>query len=175
MPYFSIQNFKAGLDTRRSELTSVPGALLVAENGHINSGGTFEKRKAFVNTQTLPAGTFGLQPVTKGVVVFGSAINVMVTSPVIYQQLVHPDGVTAMTGIVASTSYGDATWAVAEFADGNVFEYYNGVLVSDFYAGLIWSGGMTSYDLALNLARGINKSTNYTSTLPTLPTVLTFT
>jgi len=67
-----LSNFKYGLDTRRSELSSVPGTLLVAENGHINAGGQFEKRKAFPNLGSLTLVTFGLQETEAGLVVFGS-------------------------------------------------------------------------------------------------------
>ena len=49
MSYIKIESFKPGLDTRRSELTSLPGTLEVCENAHINPGGEIEKRKAFVS------------------------------------------------------------------------------------------------------------------------------
>lgn len=75
MAYTIPQNFKQGLDTRRSELTSVPGCLVTCENGHVNQGGEIEKRKAFVKT-ILPEDTFGLEAVSTGLVVFGSVARV---------------------------------------------------------------------------------------------------
>jgi len=68
-----LSNFKYGLDTRRSELSSQPGVLQVAQDGHINAGGQFEKRKAFVRDNVgFPSITFGLQDTDQGLVTFGS-------------------------------------------------------------------------------------------------------
>jgi hypothetical protein len=71
--YVTLQNFKYGLDGRKSELSSVPGTLLQCINGHINSGGEVEQRKTFAK-QTNPFGgvTFGLQDTDSGLVTFGS-------------------------------------------------------------------------------------------------------
>jgi hypothetical protein len=74
MPYISINNFKYGLDTRRSELSSVPGSLMTLNNAHINQGGEIEKRKAFVN-YPLPAATYGMLATQSTVYVFGSVTN----------------------------------------------------------------------------------------------------
>lgn len=76
----SIGNFKFGLDARKSELTSVPGTLVQAENGHINEGAEFEKRKAFVLQGTLPHGCFGLQETADHVYTFGSATTSIATT-----------------------------------------------------------------------------------------------
>jgi len=67
-----IQNFKFGLDSRRSELTSVPGTLLRAVDCHINQGGEIEKRKSFVKW-SQPAYTFGALATLGGIYTFGSA------------------------------------------------------------------------------------------------------
>lgn len=79
MAYTILQNFKQGLDTRRSELTSVPGCLVTCENGHVNQGGEIEKRKAYVKT-LLPEDTFGLEAVSTGLVVFGSVARAHTTA-----------------------------------------------------------------------------------------------
>jgi len=71
MPYIAITNFKYGLDTRRSQLSSQPGTLLVLNNAHITEGGQIEKRKAFVKT-TMPASTYGLQQTSTTIYKFGS-------------------------------------------------------------------------------------------------------
>jgi hypothetical protein len=73
MDHLTLANFKFGLDTRRSELTSNPGSLVTADNGHINQGAQFEKRKAFVLLGQLPANCFGLQETPNGLMTFGSA------------------------------------------------------------------------------------------------------
>ncbi len=254
MPDFSIQNFKAGLDTRRSELTSVAGALLAAENGHINSGGVFEKRKAFVPSG-LPSAVYGLDGNDSGLYVFGSrevqwtieSISVtanvvlciiyagpsgvlpqtgesvtisgtanfngtfvltaggtfltwnvtgsaptettgtaalVLPSTVVFQQLLHPDGTTQMTGVVGSVMFGSFPWVIASFADGSVLEFYNGVFVDDFYAGLIWSGSPNIFTVENVLANIINGTTQvngqpqknypYVAGVTPLPFSLTF-
>jgi len=69
-----LENFKYGLDSRRDALSLVPGTLLTAQDGHINPGGQFEKRKAFVRDATgaYPNYSFGLQDTDSGLITFGS-------------------------------------------------------------------------------------------------------
>lgn len=81
MPYLTIENFKYGLDTRRSELTSQAGVLVKCENAHVNQGGEVTKRKAFVKKTGFiildtngDQGLFGLETTSGGLVVFGSAL-----------------------------------------------------------------------------------------------------
>lgn len=72
MPYFLIQDFSHGLDTRKSAATLPPGALRYANNVHVTRGGELEKRKAFVPIQTLPAGSVGLASDRDNLLVFGN-------------------------------------------------------------------------------------------------------
>ena len=69
MPYVLVEDFKAGIDTRRTSVTSVPGSLYGLNdagvagltNAHITRGGEIEKRRAFKLWATLPTGeTYGL-------------------------------------------------------------------------------------------------------------------
>lgn len=156
------KNFKGGLDTRNYFLNQPSGTLVQCDNGHITAGGEVEKRKAFVRT-ARPSSTFGAEPLDDSIVVFGSA-NVSVSAPFTYQRLQHPDGSTAMTSVVLSNQFGGNIWVAALFADGNTFEYYNGVLIADFHAGLAWSGSNTNANIALNLISLVNATDNYTAT-----------
>lgn len=78
MPYVIVENFKGGLDSRRSVLASAPGTLSKAQNVHISRGGELEKRKAFVavdagvdTEHTHPfEGTYGLESTNEGATVF---------------------------------------------------------------------------------------------------------
>lgn len=167
--YISHNNFRFGLDTRRSELSSVPGSLMEALDGHITQGGEFEKRKAFVKT-ALPANVYGFQPTSTGIYVFGTAatVNGLPTPPCLYQQLLHPKealglGAVAMSSIVASDQFNNLPIAVAKFADGNVYAYYNGVLITDFTDGLVDTFMTTNAQLAQNLVTAINNSVEYTA------------
>jgi hypothetical protein len=60
MPYFTITDFAAGLDLRRSSLTAPPGTLRKLLNAHVTPGGEIEKRFAFVPFATVPANSKGL-------------------------------------------------------------------------------------------------------------------
>ena len=73
MPYVLVEDFRAGLDTRRTVITSIPGSARTLTNCHISRGGEIEKRKAFVTYATLPAGTHGLASAGGQIYVFGSA------------------------------------------------------------------------------------------------------
>ena len=103
MPYILVEDFKAGLDTRRTNVTSVPGSLATLTNAHLTRGGEIEKRKAFVQLVTLPTDSDG-NPATVGlaagggqIYVFGSLPSASVTFPtgtpsnVNYVQLRHPE------------------------------------------------------------------------------------
>lgn len=132
MAYLLITDFIAGLDTRKSRFTSAPGSLRVARNVHLTRGGEVEVRKKFVPTYTLPAGqTKGVATVRGQIYVFGSAPGVVVPAGVIYQQLASPSG-AVLTKILSTDNFDGKIYAVAEFADGAIYHYYNGVRVTDW-------------------------------------------
>lgn len=60
MAYQLVENFAAGLDTRKSPLTSPAGTLTRMINATISPGGEIYKRRAFVKIADLPTNTFGL-------------------------------------------------------------------------------------------------------------------
>lgn len=60
MPYFTITDFAAGLDLRRSALTAPAGTLRKLTNCHVTPGGEIEKRFAFVPFFSVPANSKGL-------------------------------------------------------------------------------------------------------------------
>ena len=109
MPYILVEDFKGGLDTRRTNVTSVPGSLVTLKNAHLTRGGEIEKRKAFVQLATLPVDGSN-NPVTKGlaaaggqIYVFGSAASTDVTfatgtpTNINYVQLKHPENEARFT------------------------------------------------------------------------------
>ena len=53
---FTINDFKGGLDTRKTALTAPSGTLRILENAVLNQGGEIEKRLAFVPVCQLPPG-----------------------------------------------------------------------------------------------------------------------
>jgi hypothetical protein len=164
--YTAISNFRFGLDSRRSELSSAPGSLIEALNGQITQGGTFQKRKAFV-ASTMPSGCYGAQPTSNGVYTFGStATKANLPAPYVYQQITHPatDFYATINGVVCSTQYDDKPFIVASFTTGPNLAYYNGALVTDFTDGYVAAWMSTNQDVATNLVSAVNNSLQYTAT-----------
>ena len=87
MANVTFSNFKNGLDTRRSELTTQPGALLTLQDAHINEGAEIEKRFAFLKASYVPENSLSLEVTGEGVnpgylggtVVFGSGALIATT------------------------------------------------------------------------------------------------
>lgn len=134
MPYLHIENFEAGLDTRKTRYTAPPGTLRVLKNAHINRGKEIERRKAFAEIGTLPADTFGLHGVQDQLWTFGS-VTTPATLPatVEYQQLVDPNGGN-MTALLAAENFAGKIYAVAEFDNGYIQHFYDGAVVTDWNA-----------------------------------------
>ena len=71
MAYFTITDFAAGLDLRRSSLTAPAGTLRSLRNLHVTPGGEIEKRFAFVPFATVDPTSRGLVEVNQKLYVFG--------------------------------------------------------------------------------------------------------
>jgi len=143
MSYLHIEDFKSGLDTRRSVYTAPPGSLRVCKNAHITRGGEVEKRLAFASFADLSGAggaTYGIHAAQGSVWTFGSAaLAGTLAGGVRYQRLQHPDGVTAMTALLAADNFNGKIYVVAQFADDAVYHYYDGARVTawDSMAGTL--------------------------------------
>lgn len=145
MAILSLQSWLAGLDTRRSELTSSTEVLETLQDCHINQGAEIEKRKAFVpavgavlGNSAFSANVFGLET-GSSLYAFGSAASTAVTVPanVTYIQCTHPtDTSKSMTAILCSCEFGGEPFCVAQFGT-EVYWYLNGVVISASIAGQI--------------------------------------
>jgi hypothetical protein len=58
--YYEVKDFAAGIDVRKSAITSPAGTLRTLTNAHVTAGGEIEKRSAFVQRGTATPGSFGL-------------------------------------------------------------------------------------------------------------------
>ncbi len=128
MPYILVEDFKGGIDTRRTVVTSVPGSCVTLTNAHITRGGEIEKRRAFKLWATLPANTHGLAAGGGRVFVFGSdSITLASTLPssLSYVRFQHLDLSTAMTDILGLDFFGGNVYASAQFADGYISHYWD--------------------------------------------------
>lgn len=140
MPYILVEDFRGGLDTRRSNVTATPGTLVAIKNAHVTRGGEIEKRPAFVSLTTLPSNTKGLAAANGQIYVFGheaaSAVTFASTTPanVNYVRLEHPSG-TALTKVLATDFFNGQVYASAQFADGRIYHYFNGTRITDWFDG----------------------------------------
>lgn len=171
MSYFAIEDFRAGMDTRRMAVLSVPGSLLSLVNGHINRGGEIEKRLAFVPQITLPAGTFGLAAVGGTLYTFGSAESVTfpagTPSNMLYQRLQHPTG-AAMAKVLQVSAFAGFPYVIAQYDDGSIYHFYNGTRHSEFVeararASFTITGGTTggvSASASFIVTGGINSASD---------------
>lgn len=131
-----LKDFKGGLDTRRMAETLPGGSLILGRDGHVNRGGEFEQRPAFVEAYALPAGlTKGLSNNASGVYVFGSGAAPVMPKGVTYQRLQHPDSVTPLSRILAYDLYQTKIYVIAEFEDGTQYHFYDGAIVTDWQDG----------------------------------------
>jgi len=131
MAYLFIENFNAGLDSRKTWFTAPPGSLRQLNNAHINRGKEIEKRKAFVSLGALGAGTFGLHTAKGQPYVFGSVAQPALPYPLRYQQLTSPNG-GGMVALWSAQNFNGGIYAIAEFTDGSIHHFYKGQVVSDW-------------------------------------------
>jgi hypothetical protein len=131
-----IKDIRGGLDTRRLPETLTGGAAIKAQDGHVNRGGEFEQRAAFVDAYDLPAGlTVSIGAGVSGIYVFGSGAPPSMPRGVTYQQLQHPDGITPIVRVLSSDLFASKIYAVAEYGDGTIYHFYDGVRVTDWQDG----------------------------------------
>lgn len=169
MSYFAIEDFRAGMDTRRMPVLSVPGSLLSLVNGHINRGGEIEKRLAFVPQITMPANTFGLAAVGGTLYTFGSVESVTfpagTPSNMVYQRLQHPSG-QAMAKVLQVSAFAGRPYVIAQYEDGSIYHFYNGTRHAEFVeararASFLVTGGTaggTSATASFTITGGINSA-----------------
>lgn len=151
-----VREFTGGLDTRRLVETSRGGTLIRAVDGHINRGGEFEQRAAFVMTADLPAGTVGLAYTPAGLVVFGSAEAPPMPDGVAYQRLQHPDGAKALQTVTSFDLFKGKLFAIGVFEDGSTHAFYDGARVTTYPAGLAAGRFVRTYGGKMNMLSGSN-------------------
>jgi len=165
MAYIVVENFSAGLDTRRHPLTSKSGTLQTLSNAHISRGGEIEKRKSFdalnvsLDAEPFQFPLYGLQSTSEKVYTFtesksGDGVTVseapLGTNGVHVMYLKHPLYIfkdhepfdeyslfvyPEMDGIVSSTLYGGKTFVIAKWNNGEEIPFLDGKFISDFYIG----------------------------------------
>ena len=128
MASVQIEDFRAGLDRRKSIITAAPGTLVDGWNVHITRGGEIEKRLAFVPSQALPATSRGLASNSSSLFVFGPGPTPSFPPPYTYVTITHPTGRT-LVRIVGVTMFRGLPYVLAAYDDGTVLHFYNGTIV----------------------------------------------
>jgi len=132
MPYLVVEDFRNGMDRRRPRANGIPGSLWKAENCVISRGGDVQKAKKFVSQYSLPAGTFGMARVAGELYVFASTAKT-VPAGVQCQVLAAPS-TPNMTKILDVVTPASKAYVIAQYDDGNIHHFYDGVRVSDWDA-----------------------------------------
>ena len=131
---FSIDDFKLGLDTRKTPLTAPGGSLRVLENAVVNQGGEIQKRYAFVNVTTLPPDYLILFGQGTSLHAFG--VNTSTTIPqgtcpvpiVAHNLAAAPEQITELIDVEA---YADKFFVCGKGVSGTTYCWYDGVLVKE--------------------------------------------
>lgn len=163
MSYFAIEDFRAGMDTRRMPVLSVPGSLLELVNGHINRGGEVEKRLAFVPQITLPANTLGLSAVGGTLYTFGSVESVTfpagAPANLVYQRLTHPGG-AALARVLQVSAFSGKPYVIAQFDDGAIYHFYDGTRHAEF----VEARARASFNITGGTTVGVPATASFTVT-----------
>ncbi|WP_326898899.1 hypothetical protein [Bradyrhizobium sp.] len=81
----------------------------------------------------MPAGaTLGLACDNNSLYAFGSGAAPAMPRGVLYQRLQHPDGSTPLVRVRSFDLFAGKIYVVAEFGDGTLFHFYDGVRVTDW-------------------------------------------
>lgn len=142
MPYFLVQDFKLGLDSRRNELTSPAGSLIKCKNAHISRGGEIEKRNCFEKLCDLSPYLHGFDVSGDGLFVFcdisewpeNSELTYLNSAGVSVIQIAHPrydEGYASteweIDKVMWSTVFDGRLFSIVRFmstSDNNVKETY---------------------------------------------------
>jgi hypothetical protein len=169
MAALTITDFRYGMDRRRKRVAGVPGTLWLGKNCHISRGGDIERAKKFADTYDLSAlGTFGLCAVNQQIFVFGSGERSLDLPLAIgYQQLVAPNA-EAMTAILDAKPIDGKIYAIAQYADGNVYHFYDGDRVTDWDTLALEGGSLDTVAAALAEAISADLNVDATSAGPVI-------
>jgi hypothetical protein len=130
--YFTVNDFKFGMDRRRERVAGVPGTLWLGKNVHLSRGGDVQRAKKFVPTYTLPPNTFGMGQVRGQIYVFGSAAAPTLAVGLQYQRLQAADTSAAMVEVLDVDTFDGKFYVIARYANGEVHHFYNGARVTDW-------------------------------------------
>lgn len=128
--YYEIADFKQGVDVRKSALTAPAGTMRVLENADITPGGEIEKRAAFQQWAQAPGGSIGLCAVNTQVYTHLPGYGGVTPPTAGSVGIIGISPPTTLTSQLSFDVFNGYVYAVFQGADGNVYHFYNGGLVS---------------------------------------------
>ena len=169
MPYVQMQDVRLGMDRKRaSRVAAELGSAWTIKNGHLTRGGDVARRKKFVRQSgSFPSTTVGLFSINATLYTCGysSAEAGNVPPGVTHILTQHPTPATEITDIHDAEAYNGSLYSILEFADGNIYHFYNTTRVTDWDT---LSGTIGSNDaVATALAAAINNSSAVNATSAT--------
>jgi len=171
--YLAISDFRFGLDRRRRRIGGAAGSLWRLENCHVSRGGDIERRFPFVPEIELPVGaTKGMAHINNQIFVFGGqAEPAGFPAGVTYQRLQHPlDGKIELERVLDVEAFDGRVYAIAQFADGSLFHYYDGRRVTswDGIAVAVTTNDAIAASLAARIDQNVNVSASVSGTVITI-------
>jgi len=136
---FSIEDFRRGLDTRRSPLAAPPATLRILENAVITPGGEIQKRFAFVSAGQITPNPWAMVGQYQTLHVFGcpgapSTAGLQLPTGVTvasHALAALPGGVTVVSYLDVETYGDDGFYVCARGSDGLVYNWWNGAIVHE--------------------------------------------
>lgn len=160
MPYVQMQDVRLGMDRKRaSRVAAELGSAWTIKNGHLTRGGDVARRKKFVKqTGSFPASTKGLFAINETLYTVGyDEANAGSVPPGVSHLLTqHPTPTTAITKVRDADAFNGKLYSIVEFADGNIYHYYDTSRVTDWDSLATTIGSNTA--VAAALAAAINNS-----------------
>lgn len=132
MPYLAVDDFKFGMDRRRERVSGIPGTLWDASNVVISRGGDLRRAKALTPVFTLPDGTVGLGSIREQLFVFGDGATPSGMPAQVQYQRLNPPAAATMVALLDHGEFDRKLYTIAEYDDGNIFHFYNGVRVAEW-------------------------------------------
>jgi hypothetical protein len=129
MPTYSIQDFKAGLDLRKSYATAPAGSLRTLRNCMISAGAEIEKRTAFINWAACPAGSYGVLAANNAIFVVqqGATGGITFGTP----GIISLPFAVPMTRVADWDVFNGSFYIVMAGNNGKYYHYYAQVPVTD--------------------------------------------
>lgn len=160
MPYVQMQDVRLGMDRKRaSRVASELGSAWTIKNGHLTRGGDIARRKKFVQQSgSFPSTTRGLFAINETLYTVGYSAAQAGNVPAGITHLLtqHPTPATAIDSVKDGEAFNGQLYSIIEFADGNIYHFYNTSRVTDWDTLATTIGSNNA--VAAALASAINNS-----------------